>query len=261
VSLVERSRFVVGVGFLCAAFLAAPAGLAATLPKSTEQLLKKAKLSPSVLASIDQDLQVPKEWIDRAKNEGKVRWRSTPATPSDLEILLGPFKERYPFIDVEFSGTNQEDRSVKTLLAYRSGRILSDVVTSIGGFMDQYHKANALEDLSQLPNFKKLPEGAADETRVWVGINQIYWCLSYNTNLVKKEELPKQWEDLLGPRWTGGRLALGNRPQLWAINLWKAKGEAWTKDFLTKLFTQVKPQLRREGMNALVQLAGAGVFL
>jgi len=85
--------------------------------------------------------------------------------------------------------------------------------------------------------------------------------MSYNTRLVKQKDLPKKWEDLLtNPIWRNGNLALGNRPNLWAVNLWTAKGEQWLKKFLTRLFTEVKPQLRKEGMNALPQLVAAGEF-
>ena len=90
--------------FLAVLPFAQPGYLAsAPLPKATQELLKKLKLNPSVLADIDKELEVPKDWIDQARKEGKVRWRSTPAEPADLKILLGPFKERYPFIEVEFS--------------------------------------------------------------------------------------------------------------------------------------------------------------
>ena len=83
--------------------------------------------------------------------------------------------------------------------------------------------------------------------------------MSYNTKLVRKADLPKKWEDLLtNPRWKARNLALGNRPQLWAANLWGEKGEGWTGEFLRKLFTEVKPQLRKEGMGALPQLVAAG---
>src|SRR5688572_24588130 len=84
-------------------------GASATLPKSTQELLKKFKLPPSALGDVDKEIEVPKDWVEKARKEGKVRWRSTPATPEDLKLLLGPFKERYPYIEVEFSGTNQED--------------------------------------------------------------------------------------------------------------------------------------------------------
>jgi iron(III) transport system substrate-binding protein len=248
--------------FLAIFLFAVPSTIvSATVPKSSQELLKKFKLDPSVLADIDKELEVPKDWMDQARKEGKVRWRSTPAEPADLKILLGPFKERYPFIEVEFSGTNQEDRSVKTLVAYKSGRILSDVLSSVAGFMEEYKKANALEDLRSIPGVKRLPGEVKEANGLWTGIDQNYWCMSYNTKTVKKEDLPKKWEDLLtNPRWRGGNLAIANRPQVWVLNLWKAKGENWAKDFVTRLFTEVKPQLRKEGLNMMPQLIGAGEF-
>lgn len=236
--------------------------LSASLPKPTLKLLKQFQIDPSLLADIDKELAVPQKWIEEAKKEGKLRIRMTPARPSELKTLFGPFKVRYPFIDIDFFGSNQQTRSVKTLMAYKSGRILADFMTSIGGFITEYRKANALEDLSDLPGFQTIPKEAKDPAGQFVGINQNYWCMSYNTKLVKPEQLPKKWEDLLSnPIWRNGNLGLGNRPQLFAIYLWKAKGEKWTKDYLTKLFTVVRPQLRKEGMNLLPQLVAAGEFL
>jgi len=194
------------------------------LPKATQELLKKFKLDPSLLADIDKELQVPKEWIEQAKKNGKLRIRSTPARPSELKTLLGPFKDRYPYIEIDFSGTNQQTRSVKTLIAYKRGRVLADFMTSIGGFLHEYRAANALVDLRDIPNMKKIPERAKAPHGQWAGINSNFWCMSYNTRLVKKEELPKKWEDLLtNPIWRQGNLALGNRPQLLFVALWAAR--------------------------------------
>ena len=146
-------------------------------------------------------------------------------------------------------------------MAYKGGRVLSDVVTSIGGFLSEYEKAGALEDLRDIPNWKYSPKDGKNPNGLWVGIYLRHWCMAYNTRLVKKENLPQKWEDILdNPIWRKGNLALGNRPQLWALMLWKAKGEEWTKNFLSRLFTEVKPQLRKEGMNAMVQLAAASEF-
>lgn len=234
---------------------------AATLPKSIHEILKKLKLDLAILSEVDKELQVPGDWIEKAKKEGKLRVRSTPITPAEIKTLYTPFNERYPFITVENTGSDQEDRTVKTLVARRAGRIVTDAVTSVGGYISAYREAKALEDLRDIPTWKDIPEGAKDPDGLWVGTATHHWCLSYNTKLVKKEELPKRWEDLLtNPRWRGGNLALGNRPQLWALNLWKAKGEKWTKDFINKLLTEVKPQIRKEGMGALVELAAAGEF-
>jgi iron(III) transport system substrate-binding protein len=85
--------------------------------------------------------------------------------------------------------------------------------------------------------------------------------MAYNTKLVQARDLPKVWEDLLfNPAWKDGKLGVPNRPESWAVSLWKAKGERWTKEFLTKLFAEVKPQLRKEGQNAMIPLLAVGEF-
>jgi len=132
--------------------------LSDSLPKATQEMLKKLKLEPSILDGIDKELQVPKKMIEGAKKEGKVMIRSTPWTTREQNKLLGSFKERYPFIKVDFFGTNQQGRTIKTLVAYKRGRVVSDVVTSIGGFLSEYEKAGALEDLRDIPNWKYSPK-------------------------------------------------------------------------------------------------------
>jgi iron(III) transport system substrate-binding protein len=133
----------------------------------------------------------------------------------------------------------------------------------VGGFILEYKKANALDNLKILPAWKTAPEAAKeDPDGMWVGKSISYWCMAYNNKKVGREDLPKKWEDLVtNPKWRNGNLALANRPQVWALNVWAAHGEQWTKDFLTKLFIEVKPQLRKEGLNLMPQLAGAGEFL
>jgi ABC-type Fe3+ transport system substrate-binding protein len=94
---------------------------------------------------------------------------------------------------------------VKTLVAYKSGRVLADVVENVSGALVMYAEAKALEDLRSLPNWKNVPEGAKDPDGLWIGFQENHWCISYNTKFVSREDLPKRWEDLLtNPRWRGG---------------------------------------------------------
>ena len=39
--------------------------------------------------------------------------------------------------------------------------------------------------------------------REWVGTRLNIFAMAYNTNLVKKEDLPKSYQDLLNPKWKG----------------------------------------------------------
>ncbi len=233
---------------------------AAPLPKATEEMLKKLKLEPAIMAGSDKEQEVSKTWLDGARKEGKLRMYST-LDPGQFEVLARPFKERYPFINIEYNRASHEDRAVRTLVAYKNKRILTDVITGLGGSYFMYKEIGALDDLRSIPNVKSNSPDTVDPEGYWVGMHMRYWCMAYNTRSLKKEDMPKRWDEILtNPKFRNGNLAIGNRPQLWALSLWKANGEKWAKDFLTRLFTEVKPQLRREGVNAILELLAAGEF-
>jgi iron(III) transport system substrate-binding protein len=242
-------------------FLVLPGrSFSAELPKATQAMLKQLSLNERILSDVDQELVVPRDWIDTARKEGTLRVLST-MDPNQAERFFAPFKERYPFIKLHYSRASEEARIIRTLVAFRNGKLVTDILTGLSGAYFMYKEANALEDLRNIPTWKNNPEETKDKDGLWVGQDLRYWCMSYNTTKVKNEDLPKKWEDLLAkPVWRNGNLGLGNRPQLWALMLWNAKGESWTKDFLLKLFTDVKPQRRKEGMNALLELNVAGEF-
>ena len=254
-----RRTFSVTLGFLLSLLLFSGSS-AAPLPKSTQEILKKLKLDPAILSGIDQELQLPEGWLEKAKQEGKLRIIST-FGPTEIKEFFAPFKERYPFIAIEHSDASREVRSIKTLTAYKSGKILTDVLFAVGGTFFYYKEAGALEDLRVIPAVRNSPLETRDKDGLWVGTDLIYWCMAYNTKFVRRDELPKKWDDLLAqPRWAGGNIALVNRPNLWLLQLWKAKGEKWAKDFVERLFGQVRPQLRKEGQGALLELLSAGEF-
>lgn len=250
------SRLLWGGALLLAVGLAP--GNAAELPDATMQVLKELKLQESVLAGLDQELKVPQAWIDGAKKEGTFRivgsW-----DPGQFRAMTAPFVARYPFIKPNYSRGNFNARAFKPLLAFQDGRYITDVVTGIGGAMHQYIDSKALDDLSDLPGLNNVLDGMKHKDNLWTGIRIRYWCMSYNQEKVKEAELPKTWDDVVtNPRWRDGKLALGNLPQLWVLPLSAAHGDDWTKQYLAKLFGEVKPQLRKEGANQLLTLVIAG---
>ncbi|MDX1485514.1 MAG: ABC transporter substrate-binding protein [Alphaproteobacteria bacterium] len=246
-------------GGLALGAVTAPAA-GADLPKSTQEMLKKLKIDASVLKGLDAALNVPKALLDAARKEGEVRIGAT-HDPKQFRDFIRPFHERYPGIDVKYARANRYDRVIKPLIALKSGKVIVDSIMGFGGNTYQFEKLNALVNLTDLPVYKDVPDFMKSPSGNFVGQRYLTRCLSYNTKKVKKEDLPKSWEDILtSKRWRGKNLALVNRPDYWALHLWVTKGENWTKDFLTKLFLEVKPQLRKEGNNAAMQLLGAGEF-
>lgn len=233
---------------------------AADLPKATQEIMKKLQLSADVMTGLDEELQVPQAWLDGARKEGVVRILGT-WDPKQFIPLNAPFRERYPGIKVEYSRAGFNARALRTLIAFKEGRYITDILTGFGGSEQHFQEADALEDLRPLPGLKNpLPNtGGVDGS--WVGTRLRYWCITYNTDKVKKEDLPPTWDDLLTNKaWHNGNIGVADRPQLWLLMLWGEYGKEWTVNYIDKFFNVVKPQLRKEGANALMGLAIAGEF-
>jgi iron(III) transport system substrate-binding protein len=229
-----------------------------TLPKSTIAMLDSLKIEQEILAGTDEEMKVPDAWIAGAKKESKLRLIGSRDAKQFTEMVK-PFRERYPFIEMDYSRTSYGNRVIGILTAFKQGRVTSDVITGLGGSVAQFKEINALENLSDIPNVSKAPANMRDEEGFWVGHQVTHWCITYNTKLVKESDLPKTWEDLLtNPIWSDGHLGLGNRPQLWMLSLLGVKGQDWVKDYLAKLFGQMNPQLRKEGVNAMISLTTVG---
>lgn len=244
----------------CGLMLAASALNAADLPKATQETLKKLKLTPDVMAGLDEELKVPQEWLDGARKEGMLRILGT-WDPKQFTQLNQAFRERFPAIKVDYSRAAFTGRALRALIAFKEGRYVTDILTGFGGSEQHYQEAGALEDLRTIPGLKNPLPGTGDEGGTWVGTRLRYWCMTYNTDLVKTEDLPKTWEDILtDTRWHDGKIGVIDRPQLWLLMLWGEYGKDWTLDYIDKFFNVVKPQLRKEGANALIGLAIAGEF-
>lgn len=232
----------------------------AELPEPTKKMLTRLKMDATILDGIDKELKVPADWIAGAKKEGKLRYLGL-FSRDEWPIFIAPFKARYPYIDVEHTRTGRIGRVDKPLIAFREGRLLGDVIEAVGAGMKLYREAGALTDLSDLPTFDKTHPQMRAQDGLWVGERVKYWCMAYNTNLLKKKDLPKKWGDILTIKALHkGNIGITNRPHNWILSLWLANGEAWTRNYVDKLFTNAQPQLRKEGARALVALTIAGEF-
>ncbi len=241
--------------------LAGTAGArAADLLKSTQQVLARLKLDASVMDGLDQELKVPQAWLDGAAKEKKTIILGT-WDDRQFRALSAPFRERYPFINLDYRRTGTAGRGMRVLIALGEGRVTADVLTSIADATFQFIKMKALADLRELPGFHNLPPEYVDPDGTWASFKRSYRCMAYNTTKVKKTDLPATWDDLLtNPHWRGGKLAVTNHPNAWLLALWAAKGEKWGESFTHKLFDVVKPQHRKEGMSAASALTVAGEF-
>ncbi|MGE5538657.1 MAG: ABC transporter substrate-binding protein [Gemmatimonas sp.] len=245
------------VAFAVIACLATSA-LSADLPASTKKQLAKFKLDESLMSDIDKELAVPQAWIDAAKKEPPVQVLAT-WNPSEWKELAQSFFARYPTIKIDYVRSSRDNRQVQTLLALKQGRYVGDVITSFSSIYKDLREMNALADLRELPAFAAGMPDSVDPEGYWAAERITYWCIAYNTDLVKPSDLPKDWDDILtNPFWRDGHFAVSNTAAGWMTVLYKEKGRDWARNFLTKLFLEVKPKRRNEGRDASVQLTAAG---
>lgn len=234
--------------------------IATEFPPATHEILKQLKLGAETLKGLDKELAVPRAWTEGAKKEGTLRVRLN-LSDRHFQKFYKAFSGRYPSIKIEYTRGVGADRAVKPLLAFRSGRYITDVVSGFTGKYADYIKADALVSLKDMPTWNNVPDSLRDPKGVFISYQVVNWCTSYNINKVKKEDLPKTWAELLtDPQWRGGRVGIANRPQLWLAMLWTEKGGDWTTQYMNKIFTDLKPQLRKEAINGMMKLASIGEF-
>jgi iron(III) transport system substrate-binding protein len=249
-----------GLAVVLAAALFPFAATAQDMPPTAKKIVAELKVAPDILEGWEDEHKVPASWLSAAKKEKGLRINGSWA-PNEFDALAQPFRERYPFITINYNRASNRNRVRVPLIAYKEGRITTDIITGIDSSINQFRAAKALANISDVPNLTNIPPGMGSRTGHWAGVRVRYWCFGFNPTLIKPEAMPKRWEDLMTtPGLKDGKLALWRGVTSWLLPLWGEKGEAWAKDYATRLFAEVKPQRRKEGARALVSLVVAGEF-
>jgi iron(III) transport system substrate-binding protein len=141
--------------------------------------------------------------IEAAKREGKVVWY-TSIDLSAAERIAKAFEARYPGVPVRVERNGAERLFQRIGQEYSSRIFAVDVVnTSDAAHVIPWKRNGWLapyvpEDVAKhFPAEHKDPDGTFASARVTL-------CpIAYNTNLVKPEEAPRSYADLLDPKWAG----------------------------------------------------------
>src|SRR5215471_13877831 len=159
--------------------------------------------STTVMSAAPAASAITPQLIEAAKKEGKVVWYTSVDLPL-AEKVAKSFEAKYPGVSVRVERTGAERVFQRIGQEYGSNIHAVDVANSSDaahfivwknkGMLEAYMP----EDVAKFyPAEHKDPDGTFASFRVWVSI------IAYNTNLVKKEEAPKSFADLLDPKWKG----------------------------------------------------------
>ena len=141
--------------------------------------------------------------IEAARREAKVVLYSAMDLPVG-EKLGKAFEAQYPGIQVQIERSGSERLFQRIDQEFASNIRAADVVNSSDASHFITWKKNGwlapfvTEDIAQhfLPEYRD-PDGMSATTRIYLS------SIAYNTNLVKPDDAPKSFADLLDPKWAG----------------------------------------------------------
>ncbi|MDQ6680180.1 MAG: extracellular solute-binding protein [Pseudomonadota bacterium] len=149
--------------------------------------------------------------IAAAKAEGTLTLYTTIAE-KDLPTLIKPFETKYGIkVNVWRAGTDKVLQ--RTLAEASANRREVDVVHFGSPEMEALSREKVLQPVNS-PVYRDLVAGSVPAHHEWAATLLSVWVQAYNTNLVKKEDLPKTYQDLLDPKWKG-KLGIEVKDQDW----------------------------------------------
>jgi iron(III) transport system substrate-binding protein len=161
------------------------------------------QFSAQVLSATPPPTAITSSLVEAAKKEGKVVWYTSVDLPL-AEKIAKVFEEKFPGIQVRVERTGAERVFQRIAQEYASNIHAVDLANSSDAAHFIVWKNKGMlesfvpEDVAKFyPAAHKDPDGAFASFRVWLCI------IAYNTNLVKKEDAPKSFADLLDPKWKG----------------------------------------------------------
>jgi iron(III) transport system substrate-binding protein len=191
--------------------------------------------------------------IEGAKKEGEVTiYNSMPV--EDMKPIAEAFTKKYG-IKVKSWRASSSSVTQRIITEARGGRSEVDLVEDNGPGVEAVFREKLLQQVTTPSHDNMMPQ-AIFAHKEWVGFSINIFVQAYNTSQVKKEELPKTYQDLLDPKWKG-RLGIEAEDHDWFAvlvqELGQERGTRLFKDIVDTNGLSV-----RKGHSLLTQLVASG---
>jgi iron(III) transport system substrate-binding protein len=228
----------IAYGFLFA-FAATAVALAQT-PAANDAILR--------YRGADRDRRL----VEKAKQEGRLVLYTSLA-PTESMPLAEVFEKKYG-VRVELWRALSERVVQRAVTEAQGRRHAVDVIETNGPEMEMLAREKILGEFHS-PYQADLPPAAIPSHRLWFPDRMNFFVVGFNTNKVRRAELPATYEGFTDPKWKG-RIGIEATDAEWMATLIKTWGEARGMDFFRKL-AAMKPDVRR-GHVLLAELVAAG---
>lgn len=153
--------------------------------------------APGAVESIDQ-------LYEKVKKEGGKLTVYAALSARSMEVILPAFLKRFPGVTLDHIDATADQLLARISTEARGGRVLGDVFGGALPYMAQISDQKLLAPLA-------LPEAAAYPAHMksdfWVATDTQFYIVGWNTNMVKKGDEPRNFEDLAQAKWKNNLMA------------------------------------------------------
>lgn len=189
--------------------------------------------------------------IEGAKKEQKLVFYTTMDLPQNIKVI-NDFVQKYPFLELELHPLEAETLVERVRSEARNGMSTGDVLLGGGGLFQPLLEAKLLAPYHSAQR-EAVSDALNDSEGYWSGYYINPYVLGYSTTLVKEDEIPKTYDDLLDPRWKGNKIAIDSKAHGLLWGLAAAWGEDKAVAYLKRLADQ-QPVMARASITAVDSL-------
>jgi iron(III) transport system substrate-binding protein len=214
--------------------------------------LAQGKPGPHAQLYLYQGADRDQKVLAAAKKEGKVVVYTSLNTKDSVPISEA-FEKKYG-VKVDLWRSSSEKVLQRAVTEFRAGRYAVDAFELNGPELEAMWREGLL-DKFYTPQAANMPPAAFAENGAYIADRFNFFTIAYNTNLVKPNDVPKSYQDLLDPKWTG-KIGIEASDTDWFGSMVKSMGEEKGMAFFRKLADQ-KPQMRT-GHTLMAELVASG---
>jgi iron(III) transport system substrate-binding protein len=194
---------------------------------------------------------------DNAKKEGEVIWYGSLTGGTIVGRIIKAFEDKYPPIKVKYLRMGGAGLIERIRTEARAGKFLWDIATAE---YIQFFQLPKHVNLARYftPDFQKFAEPHRDQNGTWVSIYGAIATIAWNTQMVKPADAPKDWKNLLEPKWKGKKIGLPAEAYQWYGGMVAYWGDKAGREYMKALAEQ-DPQTQ-QGYTNTSNLLVAGEF-
>ncbi|MBI4319948.1 MAG: extracellular solute-binding protein [Chloroflexi bacterium] len=208
----------------------AAASKAASAPVTAPTPAAAPKATTAAVPAPDRVAQL----YELAKKEGEVVFNLVPQGTL-YDPLIDTFKKRFPQVNLKILDVSATRAAPRIISEVAAKAVTIDVHRGSVGALMPLLERGLLEPTDWTGVSVADPKAVLLEGRA-IKIEDIPWIVFYNDKLVSPNDIPKSWEDLLAPKWTGKIAFRLGGPFMAAWPL--AWGEKGALEYVNKLANQ-----------------------